>query len=311
MLGLLLGLCIALLVDQMDSRIRLDRDMPELRGSPVLGFLPPVGPLGPARFAADPDLNGYRILATHLSFAAGAGKPMSILLCRTNDNEDTLPTALNLAVAMAEAGRTTILVDADTHTPDRDPGLGTDGAPGIADVLRNDATLDRALQPGLVPGLAILTPGTAGGTTSPLVNPTLARRLDDELKAHADCVIYHGPPVLVAAELLQLAAVADGVAYVITEGETRYPELTQAAGMLAGVHANVLGLAIHQAHRNKGRRDGRTDAASARLFRTPGSLLSLWQRPSARSHGALEEIGPPRPMPERGGPGMAKGSNEI
>jgi receptor protein-tyrosine kinase len=253
----------------------------------------------------------YRILAMNLSFAGGGGKPTSILLCRASEEEPTISTAVNLAVAMAEAGRTTILVDADTRAPGLHRALGMDETPGLTDVLRDDVTLERALRPGLVPGLSILAAGTTGATVAPLVNPALARRLDAELKVHADCVIYHGPPVLVAAEVLQLATVVDGIAYVITEGKTRQSDLAEAAGMLAGVHANVLGFAIHHANR-KAARERRGGAYLQSLLRSPGSLLRLWSRSSNGSPPNPPAVAPPpRAMPEPAGAELAKGGNDL
>src|ERR1039458_2996358 len=75
-------------------------------------------------------------------------------------------TAVNVAACIAEAGRTTLLIDVDPQA-NATVGLGISRSqvPGLYEVLTGDASAEQALTDTVITGLKVLPagPGLAGG----------------------------------------------------------------------------------------------------------------------------------------------------
>lgn len=122
--GLLLGLGVAFLREQLDDRLRSRDEVAEANGAPVLAELPidPASVKDPAYLAARQQPAGMmaeasRSLRTSLHFA-GIDRPLKRLVVTSPGPGDGKSlVAANLAVAYAQAGYRTVLVSADVRRP--------------------------------------------------------------------------------------------------------------------------------------------------------------------------------------------------
>ncbi|GAA2523168.1 P-loop NTPase [Winogradskya humida] len=122
-IGLLLGVGTALLRDRLSDRLRGRDDLAKLLGSPVLATIPrerrwrrgdrtkPVLLRDPSSPAAE----AFRYLRSRLRPVLQDST--TILVTSADGREGRTTTAANLAVALAQAGRSVILVDADLRHP--------------------------------------------------------------------------------------------------------------------------------------------------------------------------------------------------
>lgn len=121
LVGLLLGILLALLVTQMDSRVRTPEELAQQFAWPVLATIwqssaakkeELIGPTG-----RDVNVEAYRILRTNIGFA-GLDKPIrSLTVTSSVPGEGKSTVAANLAIFMARAGKNTLLIDADLRRP--------------------------------------------------------------------------------------------------------------------------------------------------------------------------------------------------
>lgn len=124
MAGLFLGILAAILVEQLDTRVRTPEALTELLGWSVIGTIwrdrmakagsrvELINPQG-----HDANVESYRILRTNIGFS-GIDKPLRLLMVTSampGDGKSTV--AANLAIFMAKAGKNTLLVDADLRRP--------------------------------------------------------------------------------------------------------------------------------------------------------------------------------------------------
>jgi polysaccharide biosynthesis transport protein len=262
-LGLLLGILVAFLREQFDKTIRSVAQTELAFGQSVSATLPPKF-LGFRPFLhsdsprsqkkrLDPVLAELAIqrLRANILWSWEPGQKRTVLVTSAHPEEGKTTIASNLAVSMAAEGRDVILVEADLRRPLLHSYLGVDVGPQtkgldafargdvpIEDVLR-EIPLDRArfsvaatTHDGRSPRLrAILA---APGHTWP-AEFTMDRVLEivEELRAHADYVVFDAPPILVVSDSYPLVVAADSVIAVVRNGKSTASATTALGRTLA------------------------------------------------------------------------------
>jgi polysaccharide biosynthesis transport protein len=254
LLGLTLGVGFAMLQDYLDDRINSPDEARALTASPALGYVPliknqDIKLIGSGR--SHSLLESYRVLRSNVQFSSVDGALQSLQLTSTNPGEGKSITALNLAIAMAMDGKQIILVDADLRLPTVHEKLGVPQQPGLTNVLLGRLPLEDALRETDVPGLRILTAGLLPPNPAELLNSAAMRRLHEELKDHADMVIFDGPPCLATADAQVIASFVDGTLYVIHLGETKKTAIRHSMELLRQAHAKTLGVIFNKIDLNE------------------------------------------------------------
>lgn len=158
--GLLLGIAIATGRDAVDRRLRHSRDVSQVLDHPIVGHIRPealghagapaeasngVGPLG------DPDQESFRILRHNIAYLGAARESRTVLVTSPVAQEGKSTVSACLAVATAEAGMRTLLVECDLRKPVLAKRFQLNGSPGLTDYLTGNAQPHDILQP--VPGI--------------------------------------------------------------------------------------------------------------------------------------------------------------
>ena len=250
-IGLFVGLCLALLQEFLDDRINTAEDADRVLGLPSLGHVPALtsddARLLPQMQSLDPAAESYRILRSSIHFASVDAPVRTLLVTSSNPGEGKTTTAANLAFAMAADGRKVILVDSDLRRPSLHKLLEMPTVPGLTDVLLGDAELDSVLmEHSEMPGMMALTCGTTPPNPSELLGSRTFRNLVERLTGLADLVIFDSPPVLAAADAQILASQLDGVVLVVEAGETKKGAARRTLALLRHARANVLGVAYNK-----------------------------------------------------------------
>jgi capsular exopolysaccharide synthesis family protein len=249
LLGLVLGLCFALLQEMLDDRINTPEEARRIFGVPALGFIPLIEEES-KRLLSNAQggtlLETYRVLRSNVSFSAVDAPIRSIMVTSTIPGEGKSVTTYNLAVAMALEGRRVILVDADLRRPTIHRKCGLERTPGLVNVLVGHKTIGEALQDTDIPNLRVLTAGPLPPNPAEMLSSQAMRRLHEELEEMADIVLYDTPPCLATADAQVLSAELDGVLYVANFGETKKSTMRRAAELLDQAHARVLGVVFNK-----------------------------------------------------------------
>ena len=254
LLGLTLGVGFAMLQEYLDDRIMSPEEARALTSAPALGYVPLIKNQDIKLLSAGRShsvLESYRVLRSNVQFASVDGTLQSIQVTSTNPGEGKSITALNLAIAMAMDGKQVILVDADLRLPTLHEKLGVQQQPGLTNVLLGRLPLIEALRDTEIPGLRVLTAGLLPPNPAELINSAAMRRLHEELKDHADLVIFDSPPCLATADAQVLASFVDGTLYVIHLGETKKTAIRHATELLRQAHAKTLGLVFNKIDLNE------------------------------------------------------------
>ncbi|MCH9731309.1 MAG: polysaccharide biosynthesis tyrosine autokinase, partial [Actinomycetia bacterium] len=245
--GLLLGIGLAVIRELFDKTVKDSGPLEAITGAKLVGSIPfdKKREKEPATdFDSEDDARtaeAFRKLRTHVQFLSTDNPPHVIVVASPMPSEGKSTTAINLALALVEAGQSVLLLDADMRRPTLAGRLNLVDSVGLSTVLTDQASLDEALQESSFPGLTVLAAGVAPSNPSELLGSMAAKRLFSEVRARFDFVIVNSPPLLAVTDPAVLAVNADGVLLLARFGKTTRGELAHATRNLKDLGASIFG----------------------------------------------------------------------
>ena len=245
-LGLMLGICLAVVRELLDNTVKDRQSLEEITGVGLVGTIPldKERRTEPAiSFDKDnsPIAEAFRKVRTNLQFLAVDNPPRVIVVTSSMPNEGKSITAINIALALAEAEHNVALIDGDLRRPMLDKYLNLIGSVGFSTVLSGAASLADVLQKSRFPGLTVLTSGAVPPNPSELLGSLAAEKVLSEMRANFDYVIIDSSPLLAVTDSAILATNSDGALIVARFGQTKRDQLAHVVGNLADVGAPLLG----------------------------------------------------------------------
>lgn len=244
--GVALGVGLAVVRDLLDNTVKDRGAVESITGAGLVGSIP----LDKERrkhpaISFDSDnsttAEAFRKLRTNLQFLSVDNPPRVIVFTSSMPHEGKSTSAINVALALAEADNNVVLVDGDLRRPMLHKYLDLVGQVGFSTVLSGRANLDEALQKTRFDGLTVLTSGAIPPNPSELLGSMSAKKLLNELRAKFDYVIVDSTPLLAVTDAAILAAGADGALIMARFGQTKREQLTHAVANLESVGAPLLG----------------------------------------------------------------------
>ncbi len=262
-LGLLLGLGVAFLLERLDRRIREPKDLEAIYGLPLLGVVPESAALSrSARSKKDArealpasEAEAFHLIRAHLRYFNVDRELRTLLVASAAPGDGKTTVARHLAGAAARMGARVLLLEADLRRPTIAQQLDVSSGPGVCDVLIGAVSLSEATQTidldstsgdgggrmfdVLVAGAALVpNPGE-------LIESHAMESLLEQAKAKYDLVVIDTPPLTAVSDAFPLLRKVDGVIIVGRVGRNRrdvaqrlHETLTGAGAPLLGVVAN-------------------------------------------------------------------------
>jgi capsular exopolysaccharide synthesis family protein len=257
-LGLLLGLAVAFVVAYMleifRDRIQSPHDVSRDLQAPILGLIPDARSLraGTHPLVTMDDPHGlpaetYRTLRTNLLAVCRDANAKTILITSARQGEGKTTTAANLAVALAQAGRSVLLVSADFRAPRIHSFFGDTNGRGLAQVLLARTPLEKAIVPTALDDLHLLPSGPVSSVDEP-VEIFRSQLMNDILHGTDDWefVVLDSPPIFPVADSLVLADLVDGVLFVTDVQSSNQASVAQARRQITQVGGRILGGALNR-----------------------------------------------------------------
>lgn len=249
LIGLLLGVLIAIRRAVSDTSVRTPGDLEEVTGAPVLGAIAydrtaTQTPLITALGTHHPRYEAVRILRTNLQFLDIDRDNKVITITSSVAGEGKTTTATNLAIALAQTGTQVALVEGDLRRPRVSEYLGIEKTVGLTTVLVGRVNLDAALQQTSTPGLDVLASGALPPNPSEILQTNAMKALVSELRQRFDVVLIDAPPLLPVTDASLLASISDGAILVVRHGKTGRETIRSATGRLNSVGARLLGTVL-------------------------------------------------------------------
>ena len=261
-LGLLLGIGLAFVVEHLDDAVHLKEEVERLtHGARVLALVPMVSSWKNkdqafAVTATEPNSvagEAYRSLRTSLQFATLESHARVILVTSPGETEGKSATVVNLGVVLATAGERVAIVSCDLRRPRLGQFFGLDERVGLTSVLLGRCPLQEALQP--VPGidgLTILPTGERPSDPTGVLGSQQLAWVLSQLSSMFDRVLVDSPPLLPVTDAVILSQVVDTTLLVVAAGQTRGRDLRRASEALSLVHAKTIGVVLNEVTKSTG-----------------------------------------------------------
>ena len=221
--------------DTPSAALRQSKKVGESDALPLVTVLLPFSPVAEA----------YRQLRTNVQFARAGVTPKTILVTSPTPGDGKSTTAANLAVAFAQAGKRTLLVDADLRRPSLEGIFRARVKPGLAELLSDHSPNGSAVQGTAVQNLWIITCGTVPPNPAELLSSAGMQELVSEAANQYDVVVFDSSPVLAVTDPSVVATMVDEIVVVVSSGKTRMRDLEHAIEQLAGVGGKIGGVIVN------------------------------------------------------------------
>ena len=268
MLGLILGLALAFLVEMVNDLVRTPSDVRRFLHVPLLGVIPDANE---DRAVDDVDLchvvdevpysllgESYRRCRTHVELSADTLKTLLIASGQAGDGKTSV--ACNLATAFVAKYEKVLLIDGNLRQPSlhlafprnaSDPE-GDQPRVGLTSFLMAECEYQEVIRPSGISDLDIIYAGPPMANPAELLASRRMKELIEIVGKEYDRVIVDSPPVLLVSDVKILARLVDATLLVVNAATTQRGEAERAIFELHEVGANVIGSVLFGAEVMKG-----------------------------------------------------------
>ncbi|WP_406280285.1 AAA family ATPase [Embleya sp. NBC_00896] len=275
-LGLALGLIAALMVDRMDVRLRGRIQLEDAFGLPVIAEVPraprrhraghavlvsgrpdsPVaeayrtlrsalllsGPPGLAYRLAGADPRQTRVTAMPVRRVSDPAPVILVVSPRPGDGRTS--TVANLAAALAEAGRSVLVLDCDFRNPATHLYLGAKPGKGMSEVLLAEQEIDLGdvVRSTNIPNVRLITAGAPAAYPAALL--LRAGEVVQRARHHADVVLVDSAPLLYANDTNDLVQHADAMLVVARSGNLTADQASRVGELLTRTGVPIAGVTL-------------------------------------------------------------------
>ena len=253
-IGLLCGLTFILGLYFIDSSLRTVSQAESALGLPVVAAVPILaeanGKTGlptysdPQSFAAE----AFRGLRASLILHDRVNPLKTILMCSAVPGEGKSFCAANLAVAFAQAGLKTLLIDADLRLPTLHTYFNLPEhlqSNGFQDVLTGATDLASGLVTTPIPTLSVLLTSVPAESPAELLSGARLHQMLDEAALHFDRIVIDSAPLNAVSDTMLIMQKADAILLVVRAAQTPAGECKAALQKMASSGMKPLGLILN------------------------------------------------------------------
>lgn len=252
--GAVLGFGVIFLLFYVDRSVKTQEQVESRTGLPVLGRIrKSSGELAQETIVKnDPKANiseDFRTLRTNLQFSLSSSKnAATILVTSSNPKEGKSFNSTNIATAFAEAGKKTILVDADLRLGRIHEIFNVRNTTGLSNMLAEHKTAKFAdhVSKTKIKNLSIISRGTVPPNPSELLDSEDMDRTIKHLKEQYDCIIIDGAPISGLSDSLVLGKKVDKTVIVCSTNTTSIDDLDKTVKSLKNIDVKIAGIVMNK-----------------------------------------------------------------
>lgn len=197
----------------------------------------------------------YRTLRTNIQYASFDKELRRILVTSSGPGEGKSTTAANLALSIAETGKSVLLIDCDLRKPSVHKKFKISNEKGVTNFLLGEVTFEQATKV-YKNKLFIMTAGTIPPNPAEMLSSNKLKNFLKRISDKFDMIIIDSPPVMAVTDAQILSTITDGVILVITSGQTEKTMAIKAKESLKKVNANIIGVVLNRLKEENGKSYG-------------------------------------------------------
>ncbi|QDU55353.1 polysaccharide biosynthesis tyrosine autokinase [Aeoliella mucimassa] len=250
--GLIVGVSLAYIQDALDDRFNSPEELTAQLGVPVLTLVQRLEPLVGDGLQSlhthmcpnASDSEAFRTLRTSLSLMTDASERILVSSAEPSDGKTTV--SANLAVAFAQAGKRTLVIDADLRRPGMTTLLGLKGQAGVADILTSEEPTASIAPRHVVhtdePRLDVIPAGLRRPNPAELLSSQEFIELLAWADSQYDQVLVDCPPVLAVSDAQIVGRLVDGAILVVRPDKNHRRLVARACESFRNTGSQVLGV---------------------------------------------------------------------
>lgn len=250
--GFVFGTCAALLVDTLDNKVNNVSDLEGVFGQTVMGVLPTVSNEKEGILLVENPESTYvealRALRTGVLLSQSGAPPKTILVTSSLASEGKSTSAVNLAAALAQTRRRTLLVDTDLRRGTLRRRLRLPKPEGLSNLLAGQVETPEIQPLNEIPNLYVLTAGSKTPNPSELLGSKAMQEWLERWTAEYDFVVLDSAPVLPVTDSVPLNTLVDITLLLARVGVTEIPQIARSYNMLARGGKHFVGLVLNGLH---------------------------------------------------------------
>ena len=257
-LGLMLGICLgsvlAMLAESTDTTFRSPDDLCSELDLPILAHTRVAKSLKSRRLSSaslvtfnnpnSMEAEAYRGLRASVFLSSMSENLRALVVTSPVQGDGKTTTSTNLAVACAQSGRKTLIIDCDMRRPRVATVFDASNDAGLSTVLSGESKLMDSIQSTEIQNLDLLTSGPIPKNPAELLGSEDFELLLDVLRKKYDKIILDTPPLLPVSDPRLVAARADGVIMAIRVQKNGRDLGIRAKELLESAGAKTLGLVV-------------------------------------------------------------------
>ena len=211
------GIVGAIFMDKADPRFRYITDLSEDLGLEILGVVPRLRT--GRRENSHAIFEAFRDIRMRTEFSHGPTRPIVLSVTSPDTNEGKTFVSANLAIAFAQLGYMTLVVDGDTRRGDLHELFDHERKPGLTDLLESRAR-NSVIRKTSYENLDLLTSGARRSASPELLSSGRMQQALAALKPRYDVIIIDSPPMAAGSDAFVLGAHAGNLVLVMRSGAT-------------------------------------------------------------------------------------------
>jgi capsular exopolysaccharide synthesis family protein len=250
LLGLMLGVSLALLREALDRRLNDETDVERALGLPILARIPGTRTIWKTDTTAGStaETDAFRMLRANVRYHGGEREIRSLLVTSALRGEGKTAVAWNLALAEAHAGRHVVLIETDLRAGGLAKRLKLPHSDGLNLLLAGAASIEECSVTVTTPTgrLDIVLSGPSPRNPAALLESHAMESLIDDLSRHYDVVILDAAPASIVSDTAPLMSLVDGVLVVVRLGQTKSDAAAGLRRQLDKLGAPVIGAVVNE-----------------------------------------------------------------
>jgi capsular exopolysaccharide synthesis family protein len=170
----------------------------------------------------------------------------TILFTSSNPGEGTSTILVNFAKEIATSGENVIIVETNLRNPILHKLMNVENTEGITEAIDKKKSLIEIIRKTDTENMQIITHGKQSERTLTGFSTDTIKPIINELKSHADWVLFDSPPIHKYSDAATLANAVDGVIMVVQAEKTKWEVAQSARDNITKGKAKILGAILNK-----------------------------------------------------------------